>query len=62
MFPHADLVKLFKASQSTYEKDFVKYIHTRAEKYAIIEYMRKAGVNDYTKIRFAEQHTGYKFQ
>lgn len=62
VFPHADLVKLFKASQSTYEKDFVKYIHTRAEKYAIIEYMRKAGVNDYTKIRFAEQHTGYKFQ
>lgn len=62
VFPHVDLVKLFKSSQTNYEKDFVKHVHTRAEKCAIIEYMRKASVNDYAKIRFAEQHTGYKFQ
>lgn len=62
VFPHADLTKLFKASQNTYEKQFTQIVHTRAEKYAIMEYMRKSGVNEYSKIRFAEQHTGYKFQ
>lgn len=62
VFPHADLVKLFKVSQSTFEKNFVEIVHTRAEKYAIMEHMRKNGVNEYSKIRFAEQHTGYKFQ
>lgn len=62
VFPHADLAKLFKSSQTTYEREFMKIVHTRAEKYAIMEYMRKTGVNEYSKIRFAEQHTGYKFQ
>ena len=62
VFPHADLVKLFKASQTTFEKHFAEIVHTRAEKYAIMEYMRKTGVNEYSKIRFAEQYTGYKFQ
>ena len=62
VLPNADLVKLFKASQTTFEKHFVEIVHTRAEKYAIMEYMRKTGVNEYSKIRFAEQHTGYRFQ
>lgn len=62
VFPHADLVKLFKASQTTYEKEFTRIVHTRAEKYAIMEYMRKSGVNEYSKIRFAENYTGYKYQ
>ena len=62
VFPHADLARLFKSSQTTFEKSFVEIVHTRAEKHAIMEYMRKMGINDYTKIRFAEQHTGYKFQ
>lgn len=64
VFPHANLKDLFsvKTSQTAYERKFSEIVHTRAEKYAIIEYMRKAGVNEYSKIRFAEQHTGYKFQ
>lgn len=62
VLPHADLAKLFKASQATFERHFVEIVHTRAEKYAIMEYMRKNGVNEYSKIRFAEQYTGYRFQ
>lgn len=64
VFPHANLKDLFsiKTSQTAYEHKFADIVHTRAEKYAIIEYMRKAGVNEYSKIRFAEEHTGYKFQ
>lgn len=62
VFAHADLDALFKLKQVAYEKRFAETIHTRAEKYAIMEYMRKNSVNDYAKIRFAEQHTGYRFQ
>lgn len=64
VFAHADLKDLFstKHSQTTFESKFIDIVHTRAEKYAIMEYMHKSGVNEYTKIRFAEQHTGYKFQ
>lgn len=50
-----------KKKQQTFENEFVKAIRTRAEKCAIMEAMRKANVSDYHKIRFAEQHTGFKF-
>lgn len=61
---HVNLKTLFggKLSQTEFEDKFREAIHTRAEKYAIMEQMRKAGINEYTKIRFAEQYTGYKFQ
>lgn len=62
VFAHEDLGKLFEHAQTEFESEFVRIVHTRAEKYAIMEYMRKVGVNEYSKIRFAEQHTGYKFQ
>lgn len=61
---HVNLKTLFggKLSQAEFENKFREAVHTRAEKYAIMEQMRKAGINEYTKIRFAEQYTGYKFQ
>lgn len=61
---HVNLKTLFssKLSQVEFESKFREAVHTRAEKYAIMEQMRKAGINEYTKIRFAEQYTGYKFQ
>lgn len=61
---HVSIKTLFsgKLSQVEFENKFREAVHTRAEKYAIMEQMRKAGINEYTKIRFAEQYTGYKFQ
>lgn len=50
-----------KKKQPAFEKEFVDKIRTRAEKCAIMEAMRKANVSDYHKIRFAEQHTGFKY-
>lgn len=60
-FATLDVKKLFAKSQATFEKDFVDKIRTRAEKCAVMEVMRKEDVSDYHKIRFAEQHTGFKF-
>lgn len=63
VFAHADLAGLFKLkSQASFEGEFRNMVYTRAEKFAIMEYMRKTGVNDYSKIRFAENYTGYRFQ
>lgn len=63
VFPLADIDDLFKTkTQSAYEKKFSEIVYTRAEKYAIMEYMRKTSVNDYSKIRFAENYTGYTYQ
>lgn len=55
------LVKdLFDMSQDRYETELPKYIRTRAEKYALIETIRKLRLNDYAKIMFATEYTGYK--
>lgn len=56
-----DLVsKLFNMSQAEYEKALPEYIRTRAEKYALIETIRKLRLNDYSKIVFATKYTGYR--
>lgn len=56
-----ELVKnLFNMSQNRYETELPKYIRTRAEKYALIETIRKLRLNDYAKIVFATEYTGYK--
>lgn len=62
-FVNVDIAKLFdtKKSLATFKKEFVEKIHTRAEKCAVIEAMRKANVSDYHKIRFAEEYTGFHF-
>lgn len=55
------LVKdLFNMSQSKYEVALPKYIRTRAEKYAFIEAIKKLKLNDYAKMVFASNYTGYK--
>lgn len=55
------LVKdLFNMNQSDYEDSLPKLIRTRAEKYALIETIKKLKLNDYAKIVFASEYTGYK--
>lgn len=55
------LVKdLFAMSQAKYEAALPKYIRTRAEKYAFIEAIKKLKLNDYAKMVFASNYTGYK--
>ena len=56
-----DLVdKLFSMSQTEFETNLPIYISTRAEKFALIEAIRRLGFNDHRKIVFAENHTGFK--
>ena len=47
-------------NQSDFETNLPIYIHTRAEKFALIETIRNLGLNDYRKIVFAENYTGFK--
>ena len=53
---------LFKMAQSDFEKVLPETIKTRAEKYAIIQAIKKLKLNDYNKIRFIENYTGFKVQ
>lgn len=63
MFFNVSIKDLFSIKkQADFEAKFVDLIYTRAEKSAVMEAMKKTGVNDFAKIRFAEQHTGYRFQ
>ena len=53
--------KLFGiANQGEFESQVRDKIRTRAEKYAFMASIAKLGLNDYSKIRFAEEYTGYK--
>lgn len=61
VFSEDAVIELFKIkSQTTFEKAFKELIHTRAEKYAVIDFLRKGKINDYQKIRFAENYTGFR--
>lgn len=56
-----ELVKnLFSISQAEFEASLSTYIVTRAEKYALIEAIKRLCFNDYHKIVFASNYTGYK--
>ena len=46
-------------SQSAFEKNFQETFFTRAEKYAVIQAIKRLKINDYSKIRFAEKYTEY---
>lgn len=46
-------------SQSSFESQFVEAVKTRAEKYAAMQIIKKLGLNDYNKIVFAVDYTGY---
>lgn len=52
--------RLFAMSQAEFEASLSTYIVTRAEKYALIEAIKRLGFNDYHKIMFASNYTGYK--
>lgn len=54
--------KLFELKTfKTFKERFVEVIVTRAEKYTAMEMIRKAKFNDFDKINFAQQHTGFKY-
>jgi len=52
--------KLFALKDAEFERQLAQQIVTRAEKYALIETIKKLGLNDYRKIVFATNYTGYK--
>lgn len=54
--------RLFAFNQTRFENEFADYIKTRAEKYAIVDAIKRLHLNDYAKIRFIENYTGYKVQ
>lgn len=54
------LKELFNKKQNAFELGFKELILTRAEKYAAMAYIKSSALNDYSKIRFAENYTGYK--
>jgi len=61
VFSDAKVIELFKiTAQKTFENKFVDLIRTRAEKYAVMQAISKHGFNDYRKIKFAENYTGFK--
>lgn len=45
-------------SKNEFEKTFTEMVQTRAEKKAIIRAIKRLGINDYYKIKFAEKYTG----
>lgn len=60
VFTEKAVKELFSLSQSEYKEKLPIYIRTRAEKFAFIETIRKLQLNDYAKIMFAVDYTGYK--
>lgn len=60
VFTDETVKKLFEMSDSDFEKNLPVYIQTRAEKYALIETIKRLGLNDYRKMVLASNYTGYK--
>lgn len=55
------VVKLFNCkNQATFESSLKETIKTRSEKFALIKAIPRLKINDFSKIRFAEQYTGFK--
>ena len=46
-------------SQPAFEDAFKSAFVTRSEKIAVIEAIKRLGINDYRKIRFVERYTGF---
>lgn len=47
-------------TQQAFETHFKESFITRSEKYAAIDAIKRLKINDYNKIRFAEEYTGFK--
>lgn len=61
VFNDAAITKIFALkTQSAFEKNLTEAIKTRAEKYAIIQAIERLKINDYNKIRFVEDYTGFR--
>ena len=55
------ITKLFAVKNiETFKKNFKEAIKTRAEKHAAMKAIQRLGLNDYAKIRFAEDYTGFR--
>lgn len=53
--------KLFSINAAEeFQMKFKESIRTRAEKYAVIDSIKRLKINDYSKIRFVEEYTGYR--
>lgn len=60
VFTDARVKEVFKiASQDAFEKECRKVFVTRAEKFAVVDAIRRLKINDFSKIRFVENYTGY---
>lgn len=63
VFNDVAITKVFALkTQSAFEKNLAEIIQTRAEKYAVIQAIKRLKINDYSKIRFVEDYTGFKVQ
>lgn len=63
VFSDSVVTKLFALKNNeTFKKNFKESIQTRAEKYAVIQAIKRLKINDYSKIRFVEDYTGFKIQ
>ncbi len=60
VFNEKMVLDMFAMKQSDYEDAVHANIQTRAEKYAFIEAIKKLKLNDYAKMVFASNYTGYK--
>lgn len=49
-------------TQKAFEKACTNAFRTRAEKYALINAIRRLSINDYSKIRFTEKYTGFRVE
>lgn len=61
VFSEEEMTRIFSLkTQAAFERAFKEAICTRAEKYAVIEFLKQGKINDYQKIRFAENYTGFR--
>lgn len=55
------LKEMFEIKTITaFKKNVQAKVLTHAEKNALVEYVKKHEINDYTKIKFVEEYTGFK--
>lgn len=47
---------------NSFNNKLTETVKTRAEKYALMDFLKEIGVNDYRKIRAVESHTGLYFE
>ena len=63
VFTDAKMKSLFEIKTAkSFEAKFQAAICTRAEKYAAIQAIKRLGLNDFNKIRFVENYTGYRVE